>query len=489
MSDLESTLQTPISSPGVLAQDEVLAEADGVDSVVGVAAAGVVEDSRGVAHEGAVGIDSEGNWTARVDGILHVLNACFIRAQHQSVLTHSTWFENVLGQGSAVAGIARGGARWGRHGAGPVVLVVGATKVRVALRGRDARRLLNVLVDIVLPSTHAAIVAGGARSSEAAGERSVAAGELAVGLDAETAVQGPQGTEDPAASALALVVDAADHLGALGPALSCIESIRGGGQLAVRGSEVLLESSLLVLSSGHVGGSTHPCLVGLNGLVDHPGLHLGGEAQLRLVDGFGQGLRHDGFLLLELLLHGVQEALLAAALGLLHGRDEALLEGFQFLLGQFLNQTRALCQLVEELGRGLWRLLLGLELGRGALGCVDKLREIGLDDELGPVDLHELLHPGGSSHVHLRRRRRRRRAAAIGGVVGGGPAKADSQQGSGHTSSQTAVASCLRSVVQQSLVLVHLQVVVHRRHCDELQQQEPTRVEGADVRQDGSRLA
>mmetsp|Transcript_49413 Transcript_49413/g.124436 ORF Transcript_49413/g.124436 Transcript_49413/m.124436 type:complete len:261 (-) Transcript_49413:1096-1878(-) len=153
----ETTLFSPVFTPRVLAEDVALPPADGLHSVVRIRGPTDIVDATGVGHERIVCIDAVRDCSAGHDGHLHLMDPIVVRLQHQVVLTHAARIEFVLLQRTGVSWIALlRASRCGLRGR-PMLCVVAAAEVRVAARCWNARMVLDVLEDVVLPAAHAAI--------------------------------------------------------------------------------------------------------------------------------------------------------------------------------------------------------------------------------------------------------------------------------------------------------------------------------------------
>ncbi len=225
-SESDVTLLTPGGVPGVLdlpvveAGGLVVAPAGDEHGVVGSGTAlGGVKDTTSVVLPGAlVGLNGDREGLG-CEGGLHL--------------------GDVIGGNEAVLGDLDGG------GARLVVLASAGGSCLATLVGVDALELslvgLPVLECLVLPSTVAAVVGGGAVNELLLGE-----GEELAGVDLVDTLEGTGGRERPAGTALALVLDGGD--GTLG--------------LPVNVARVLVLGVLNVVSGGvHLGSVTEHLVV------------------------------------------------------------------------------------------------------------------------------------------------------------------------------------------------------------------------------------
>mmetsp|Transcript_93335 Transcript_93335/g.285621 ORF Transcript_93335/g.285621 Transcript_93335/m.285621 type:complete len:212 (-) Transcript_93335:481-1116(-) len=194
--------------------------------VVPVARPAVLGEHAGrVAQEEAVRENPEGHRPAFEDLCLDEVDVMQFRMRDKPVMAHARWLEGVLVQGPPVIGDALRRARGRPLALLEVLRALAVREIRAARRRRDALVSLDVLVHVVLPAAGTPVVLRGARRREAPGQRGFGPTEVGV-RDAQATVQRAQSPEDPAAAAMALVVDRADDVPAMGPLVPAVERLR-----------------------------------------------------------------------------------------------------------------------------------------------------------------------------------------------------------------------------------------------------------------------
>mmetsp|Transcript_119442 Transcript_119442/g.334569 ORF Transcript_119442/g.334569 Transcript_119442/m.334569 type:complete len:380 (+) Transcript_119442:669-1808(+) len=365
------------------------------------------EDALGVGHEGAARVDAERQRPVLEHGLLRHRDAVvLLGVEDEPVARHAIRLEVVLGDAAAVRGLALRGARRGALRLLEVLRARAVGEVGAALRGGHAVVALHVLEHLVLPAA-AAPIGVHAGGGVAAAEHGVVAHELAVGVDAHTAVGGAQSREDPAAAAVALVVHTSDDPGALGPAHPRVEDRRHLLHSHSRPQPALLHApSHRPLELGRdvpVDGLAAQALheVDLR-LVDHPGQPPRLEAQAGRVQGVREGLGDNGLGVLEDHLRVLEERLPAAgAIGpvlglraLRHVPHKALPKRMPLRVRELHFQAGGVQDVVEELFCHLSRGELARhpqrQVPRHIVLC-DVLAEVVLDLEAVPPVLAEVV--------------------------------------------------------------------------------------------------